>query len=67
MTSEEKRDRRKARRELETAFLPIVNRRMGLYATNRQIKAAVKILADRYFKEQVLPAAAKIEAELVKA
>ncbi len=65
MTAEEKRDRREARRELQTAFRRIVVRRIGLFATNGQIEASVKIMVDRYYAEQVRPAAAKIEAQVL--
>jgi hypothetical protein len=65
MTAEEKRDRRKARQEVEAAFRPLMRRRMGLYGTNRQIEAAVKLMADRYYAEQIKPTADRIERELV--
>jgi hypothetical protein len=39
---------------------------MGLYATNHQITAAVKTLVDRYYAEQVRPAAERIEAQLIE-
>jgi hypothetical protein len=65
MTSEDKRDRRKARQEVEAAFRSLLRRRMGLYATNRQIEAAVKVMADRYYAEQVRPTAERIERELI--
>jgi hypothetical protein len=66
MTADEKRDRRRARQQLEKVFRPHVTRNMGLYATNHQITAAVKTLVDRYYAEQVRPAAERIEAQLIE-
>jgi hypothetical protein len=65
VTSEEKRDRRKARHELQECFRVIATKQIGLYATNRQITAATKIMADRYYAEQVRPTAERIERELI--
>ena len=65
MTAEEKRDRRQARRDLEKLMLRIATRRMGLFATTGQLKAAARTLTDRYFAEQIRPTAQAIEAELL--
>jgi hypothetical protein len=65
MTAEEKRDRRKARHELEKVFRRIVTRRIGLFATNRQIRDGVKVMTDRYYAEQIRPAAERIEQKLL--
>lgn len=53
MTKEDKRDRRAARKQAEDHFRPILRRRMGMYATNRQIEAAVKTVVNAYFSAQV--------------
>jgi hypothetical protein len=66
VTAEEKRDRRKARHQLQRCFRVIATKQIGFDATNKQITAATKIMADRYYAEQVRPTAARIEAELIR-
>ena len=61
MTPEEKRDRRQARHELEQVFRRLVVRRIGLFARPKQIDQAVKIMCDRYYREQIRPTAERIE------
>lgn len=65
MTAEEKRDRRQARHELQRCFRAIATKQIGLDATDKQITAATKIMADRYYAEQVRPTAERIEKELI--
>lgn len=48
MTKEEKKDRRRARHELQQRFRRDGMRKMGLYSTTPQIKAGIRILVDRY-------------------
>jgi hypothetical protein len=50
MTKEEKKERRRARHELEQLLKPEVRRRGGLFLTRAQLKANAKILADRTIK-----------------
>lgn len=66
MTSEEKRAKRMARHQVQKA-LKNVCPNLRLCATNPQLKQATKVLTDRYYKEQVRPAAERIEANLLAA
>jgi hypothetical protein len=52
VTPEEKRERRQVKHQLQSEFRRIVNRRIGLYLTLKQVKAGSKILAERYLKEE---------------
>lgn len=48
MTKEEKKDRRRARHELQKRFRREGMRKMGLYSTAPQIKAGIRVLVDRF-------------------
>lgn len=61
----ERRDRRKARAELEAIMLKLATRRLGLFATDGQLRAAAKVLTDRFYKEQISPAARRIEDQVI--
>jgi hypothetical protein len=65
MTPAEKKDRRAARHEVEAALKRVAVRKLGLYSTKAQIKAGLKILCDRYYAEQVRPAAQRIEEQVL--
>jgi hypothetical protein len=65
MTAEDKRDRRNARHELQRCFRVIATHQIGLSATHKQLTAATKLMADRYYAEQVRPTAERIERELI--
>ena len=65
MTAQEKRERRQARHELQSQFRTLATRRTGLFATNRQLSAGARILADRYTKEVLSVAARKIETDVL--
>ena len=71
MTSEEKRDRRKARHELQKAFRDLLRRpsksgmSAGFVYTKPQMKQATKVLADRFYAEQIRPTSERIEKKLV--
>jgi hypothetical protein len=63
MTKEEKKDRRDAKHEVQAALKRLVVRRMGLFSTGPQIRAAIKVLSDRYYAEQVNPVCERIVRE----
>ena len=65
MTTQEKKDRRVARHEVEAALKSIANRKLGLYSTSNQLRAGKKVLVDRYFAEQINPAAERIEEHIL--
>lgn len=65
MTAEEKRDKRIARRQVEQALRSLVRRRIGLYTTPKQERAALRVMVDRFYAEQVTPAARRIESQVV--
>jgi hypothetical protein len=65
MTPEEKRDRRKARHEVQAAFTKAPLPHLKLYSTNGQLRAAAKLMADRFFREQVRPAVERIESQVL--
>lgn len=65
MTPDEKREARKARHQVQAAIRTAICRKIGLDATNRQLEAGVKTLTDRFYKEQVSPAARAIENQII--
>lgn len=65
MTSEEKRDKREARRQVEASLRSVVRRRIGLYSTPKQERAALRVMVDRFYAEQVTPAAKRIESQVL--
>ena len=54
MTADEKRDRRQAKHELADQFRRLAIRRLGLYSTGPQIRAAVKTLVDAEICRQMV-------------
>jgi hypothetical protein len=50
MTKEEKKDRRKARHQVEGKFKRVVRRRLGFYSTAPQIASGLKVFIDGYMK-----------------
>lgn len=65
MTSEEKRDKREARRQVEASLRRIVRRSTGLYSTPAQERQHLRTMVDRFYKEQVMPAAKRIESQVL--
>lgn len=63
MNAEEKKDRRTARHQVQAALKRVVLHKVGLYSTGGQIRQSIRTLTDRYFAEQVRPAARAIEAQ----
>jgi len=51
MTAEDKRARRAARRQMADRIRPLIRGRMGLYATNAQLKAAEREFVDGCFAQ----------------
>lgn len=49
MTPNDKRDRRKARHEVEKRAKRLIRRRMGLYSTGPQIRQFTRQYVDGYF------------------
>lgn len=66
MTAEEKKDKREARRQVEASLRSLVRRRVGLYSTPKQERAALGVMVDRFYAEQVTPAAKRIEAQVLQ-
>jgi len=65
VTTEEKKDRRAARHEVEAALKRRAIQKLGFYSTGPQIQHGLRVLCDRFFSEQVTPAAKRIEAQVL--
>ncbi len=66
MTAEEKRDRRAARHEVQAALKRVAIRKLGFYSTGPQIRHGLRVLTDRFYREQVSPAAERIESQVLE-
>jgi hypothetical protein len=53
VTATEKKERRAARHEMQRNVRRFVMRKMGLYSTTGQLKATIKLVADRVISEAV--------------
>jgi predicted metal-dependent hydrolase len=68
MKAEEKREKKAARRQVEELFEAIVKERQPWLKTRpAKIRAAAKLMADRYYSEIIRPAADRITKALDKA
>lgn len=65
MTKEEKKDRRDARHQVQAALKREAIKKLGFYSTGSQIRAGLSTLTDRFYAEQVMPAARRIEDQVI--
>lgn len=66
MTSEEKRDKREARRQVEASLRPLVRRAaFNLRLSPKKERQFLRTLVDRFYAEQVTPAAKRIEKQVL--
>lgn len=67
MTSEEKRDKREARQQVIESLRPVVRRQSYLMGFSpAQERHHLRTLVDRFYAEQVMPAAKRIESQVLQ-